>query len=147
MPKNFDEFKFQVIDINNNTGDIKMVLNKNSVFFSPAVLETLGRPEYVKPLLDIENKVFALQVTKATMTQSMKIANSKTKSGGSYTSTCTVIRKTLRKLMGDAWNDEMRYEITGIDFPSAKAVVFELEKAKELPPGFSSIKKHKEKIL
>lgn len=68
------------------------------------------------------------------MAQSTKMANEKSKNGGSFTSTCTAIRKTLRKLMGDAWKEEMRYEIAGTPFPEAKAVVFELKDAVELEP-------------
>ena len=111
---------------------MKMIINHNAILFSRGVLDALGRPEYVKPLIDMENKVFALQVTKSTMMQSMKVSNEKSKNGGSFTSTCTAIRKTLRRLMEDDWKDEMRYEIIGTAFPEAKAVVFELSEAKEL---------------
>lgn len=44
------------------------------------------------------------------MAQSTKMANEKSKNGGSFTSTCTAIRKTLRKLMGDAWKEVMLYK-------------------------------------
>lgn len=133
MFKNFEDFKFEVIDIKKTVGSVKMVINQNGIFFSAGVLDALSRPESVKPLIDMENKVFALQVTKSTMAQSIKVSTAKSKNGGSYTSTCTALRKTIRKLMGDEWKDNMRYEIEGTEFPEAKAVVFELSTAKELP--------------
>ncbi len=128
----FEDFNFEVIDVNKSVGEVKMVINHNGILFTSGVLDAMGRPENVKPLIDMKNQVFALQVAKSTMAQSIKVSNEKTKNGGSYTSTCTAIRKTVRELMGSEWKEDMRYEITGTPFPEAKAVVFELKDAKEM---------------
>lgn len=46
--------------------------DSGGILFSSGALDAMGRPETVKPLLDMENKVFALQVSKSTLAQSIK---------------------------------------------------------------------------
>lgn len=139
MFKDFSQFNFEVIDITAR-GNLEMVINKNGVFFSSQVLDNLGSPDFVKPLLDMKNKAFAVQACKNETECTMKFSNPKSKSNGSYTSTCTAIRKTLRRLM-ENWKDNARYKIPGVFFQEYKAVVFDLTKAIELSPAASRHKK------
>lgn len=131
MFKDFSKFNFTVIDV--TVGAVpEMIINLNGVSFSKKTLEVLGNPDFVKPLLDADNKAFAIQICKEKDARAMKFT-ANTQAGG-YSSTCTTIRHALRHLMGAAWKDGMRYEMTGIYFADAKAVVFDLSDAKELPP-------------
>lgn len=131
MQKDFSKFNFTVIDVNSGISP-EMTVNLNGISFTAKTLETLGSPDFVKPLLDAENKAFALQVCKEKDARAMKFT-SNTQAGG-YSSTCNTIRHALRRLMSDTWKDSMRYEMEGIYFAEAKAVVFDLSSAKELPP-------------
>lgn len=139
MFKDFSQFNFEVIDISVR-GDLEMVINKNGIFFSSQVLNNLGNPEFVKPLLDVKNRAFAVQVCKNGDESNIRFSNSKSKINGSYTSTCTAIRKLLRRLM-ENWKDNSRYKVPGILFQESKAVVFDLTKAVELSSMTSRGKK------
>ena len=139
MLKDFSKFNFTVIDVNTGSAPV-MTVNLNGVSFNAKTLEILGSPDFVKPLLDAENKAFALQVCKEKDGRAMRFSRS-TQAGG-YCSSCNTIRHVLRRLMGDAWKDSMRYEMEGVYFAEAKAVVFDLASPKEMPPVRSnSVKK------
>lgn len=138
MFNDFSKFKFEVIDIT-ITGAPDIVINMNGITFSAKLLETLGNPDYVRPLIDPHNKAFAIQVCKETDAKSMRLR--KNNPSGAYSSSCSVVRQTLRRMMKSAWKDTMRYRISGIPFPEEKAVVFDLSKARELPPVHSGKKK------
>lgn len=130
MFKDFKKYNFSVIDVTMSASP-EMTINLNGVTFNGKTLEVLDNPEFVRPLLDYGNKAFAIQVAKATDEKAMKF--SKTENSGGFSSTCNTIRYTIRRLMGDEWKDNMRYHIKGIYFPEAKAVVFELNSATEMP--------------
>lgn len=130
MFKDFSKFNFTVIDVTTGAAP-QMTVNLNGISFSSRTLEVLGNPAFVKPLLDADNKAFALQVCKESDARAMKFTKN-TQTGG-YSSTCSIIRHALRKLM-ETWKDSMRYEMDGVFFADAKAVVFDLAAAKELPP-------------
>lgn len=131
MFNDFSRFDFTVIDVTVGTVP-KMYVNLNGVSFTPKTLEQLGNPDYIRPLLDAKNKAFAVQVCKEKEARAMKF-KANTHAGG-YSSTCNTIRHALRRVMGEAWKSTMRYEIEGVYFADAKAVVFDLSSAKELPP-------------
>lgn len=140
MFKDFTKFNFTVIDV--AAGAVpQMTVNLNGLSFTAKTLDVLGRPEFVRPLLDADNKAFALQVCKEKDSRAMKFTSNTQASG--YSSTCNTIRHALRRLMGNAWKDSMRYEMDGVYFPDAKAVVFDLTSAKELPPFRNSGDKKK----
>lgn len=131
MFKDFSKFNFNVIDVSVSTVP-EMTINLNGISFNAKTLAVLGNPEYVKPLLDAENKAFAIQVCKDKDARAMRL-NSNTQSSG-HSGTCTMIRHVLRRLMGNAWKNNMRYIMEGVYFADAHAIVFDLSAAKELPP-------------
>ena len=131
--RDFSKYNFSVIDVT-VAGVPEMSVNLNGITFNGKTLEVLGNPDYVRPLLDEGNKAFAVLVCTARESKAMRFTkNDGANGGGGYSSTCTSIRKSIRHLMDDAWKDNMRYVITGVYFPEAKAVVFDLESAQELP--------------
>lgn len=139
--KDFKDFNFSVIDV--NMGAVPtMTINLNGISFNGKALDVLGSPEYVKPLLDAENKAFAIQVCKEKDGHAMKFT--KNSSGAGFSSTCNTIRSALRRLMGDEWREDKRYEMEGVYFPDAKAVVFDLSAAKQMEP-FRTTGQKKEK--
>ncbi|MBC3887868.1 hypothetical protein GH810_06050 [Acetobacterium paludosum] len=138
MFNDFSKFNFEVIDVT-ITGAPEMVINMNGITFSAKLLEILGNPDYVRPLVDAPKKAFAIQVCKETDGKSMRLR--KNNHSGSYSSSCSAVRHTLRHLMKGIWKDTMRYRISGTSFPEDKAVVFDLSKADELPPFHSGKKK------
>ena len=139
--KDFKDFNFSVIDV--TMGAVPtMTINLNGISFNGKALDVLGNPEYVKPLLDAENKAFAIQVCKDKDSHAMKFT--KNSSGAGFSSTCNTIRSALRRLMGDEWRVDKRYEMEGVYFPDAKAVVFDLSAAKQMEP-FRTTGQKKEK--
>jgi len=133
MLKDFNKFNFEVIDVTMSSVP-EMTINLNGITFNAKTLDLLGNPGFVRPLLDAENKAFAVQVCKEKDDRAMKFSKTDNLRGGGFSSTCNAIRATLRHLMADSWKDEMRYQMTGVLFPEAKAIVFDLSRAKELPP-------------
>lgn len=129
--KEFKDFNFSVIDV--TMGAVPtMTINLNGISFNGKALDVLGNPEFVKPLLDAENKAFAIQVCKEKDGHAMKF--SKNSGGAGYSSTCNTIRAALHRLMGEEWRKDKRYEMEGVYFPDAKAVVFDLSAAKQMEP-------------
>lgn len=140
MFKDFSKFNFSVIDV--SIGAVpEMTINLNGISFNARTLDILGNPDYVRPLLDAENKAFAVQVCKEKDARAMKFTKNTQAAG--YSSTCNTIRHALRRLMGSAWKDTMRYVMVGVYFADAKAVVFDLTTAKEMPPFRGSGEKKK----
>lgn len=139
--KDFKDFNFSVINV--TMGAVPtMTINLNGISFNGKALDVLGSPEYVKPLLDAENKAFAIQVCKEKDGHAMKFT--KNSSGAGFSSTCNTIRSALRRLMGEEWREDKRYEMEGVYFPDAKAVVFDLSAAKQMEP-FRTTGQKKEK--
>lgn len=139
--KDFKDFNFAVIDV--TMGAVPtMTINLNGISFNGKALDVLGSPEYVKPLLDAENKAFAIQVCKEKDGHAMKFTKNSSSAG--FSSTCNTIRSALRRLMGDEWREDKRYEMEGVYFPDAKAVVFDLSAAKQMEP-FRTTGQKKEK--
>ena len=140
--KDFKDFNFAVIDV--TMGAVPtMTINLNGISFNGKALDVLGNPEYVKPLLDAENKAFAIQVCKEKDGHAMKFT--KNSCGAGFSSTCNTIRAALRRLMGDEWREDKRYEMEGVYFPDAKAVVFDLSAAKQMEPFRTSGQKKEKK--
>nr|DAH33613.1 MAG TPA: hypothetical protein [Caudoviricetes sp.] len=131
MFKDFSKYNFTVIDVSAGVSP-QMTVNLNGISFNPKTLDALGNPEFVKPLLDADNKAFALQVCKESDARAMKFTKNTQAAG--YSSTCNTIRHALRRLMQDSWKETMRYEMDGVIFADAKAVVFDLTAAREMPP-------------
>ncbi len=145
MIKDFSKFNFSVIDVSMSSTP-EMTINLNGISFNSKTLDALGNPDYVRPLLDATNKAFAVQVCKESDERSMKFTKSESSQINGFSSTCNTIRTTIRNLMGDEWKSDMRYQMSGVLFPEAKAVVFDLTQAKELPP-FRSTKKKDEFLV
>ena len=133
MIKDFSKFNFSVIDVTMSSAP-EMTINMNGITFNAKTLDLLGHPGFVKPLLDADNKAFAVQVCKESDDRAMKFSKTNNLRTGGFSSTCNTIRATLRRLMEDSWKDDMRYQIPGVLFPEAKAIVFDLTRAKELAP-------------
>lgn len=133
MFKDFSKFKFTVIDVEASNNSPEVVINCNGITFNQCVLDMLGNPEYVRPMVDMENKVFAVQVAKDKDGSCLNFNKNQGKKNG-YSSTCTAIRMVLRKLMADKWDENLRYRMEGVHFADAKAVAFDLNSAKELQP-------------
>ncbi|HFK9612791.1 TPA: hypothetical protein ACG0YN_001904 [Enterococcus faecium] len=130
---NFDDYNFEVISVE-TTGSYLLTLNKNSLTFDKSIAEALGFASHVKPLLDRENKVFAIQACKPNALKSIPFSKPESQQKGSIKMQYGAIRNILRSLMGDKWKEEMRYQLKGDLIPDKKAMIFELEKFEELSP-------------
>lgn len=128
--KDFSKFKFNVIDVK-NAALPEMTINLNGIFFNQACLDILGKPERVHFLLDVENKVFAVQVCNADDSKGVNFTSKDYKSG--YSGTCKAIRISIRNTMADVWSEDKRYKMDGVVFAANKAIAFDLTNATELP--------------
>lgn len=131
--QNFEDFQFEIIDVS-VTGTPDMHITRNGVTFTRRLIEDMGYPQYVKPMLDANNKAFALKACKADSEGAMRFSKPKGEQKRSFVTSIFAIRQVLRTLMGEQWKEENRYHLTGSWFPEAKAMIFDLNAAKELPP-------------
>ncbi|MDT6457921.1 hypothetical protein NNM45_04775, partial [Enterococcus faecium] len=129
---NFDDYNFEVINVE-TTGNYLLTLNKNSITFDKSIAEALGYSSHIRPLLDRENKIFAIQACKANSLKSIPFSKSESQQKGSIKMQYGALRNILRSLMKDKWKEEMRYQLEGELIPDKKAMIFELEKFNELP--------------
>lgn len=129
---NFDDYNFEVINVE-TTGIYLLTLNKNSITFDKSIAEALGYSSHIRPLLDRENKIFAIQACKANSLKSIPFSKSESQQKGSIKMQYGALRNILRSLMKDKWKEEMRYQLEGELIPDKKAMIFELEKFNELP--------------
>lgn len=129
---NFDDYNFEVINVE-TTGNYLLTLNKNSITFDKSIAEALGYSSHIRPLLDRENKIFAIQACKANSLKSIPFSKSESQQKGSIKMQYGALRNILRSLMKDKWKEEMRYQLEGELIPGKKAMIFELEKFNELP--------------
>ena len=129
---NFDDYNFEVINVE-TTGNYLLTLNKNSITFDKSIAEALGYSSHIRPLLDRENKIFAIQACKANSLKSIPFSKSESQQKGSIKMQYGALRNILRSLMKDKWEEEMRYQLEGELIPDKKAMIFELEKFNELP--------------
>ena len=130
---NLNDFQFEIIDVS-VTGTPDMHITQNGISFTRKLVEDMGYPQYVQPMVDHHNKVFALKVCKAEGDRAIRFSKPKSEQKNSITTSNIAIRYMLRGIMGSSWKDENRYHITGKWFSEAKTMVFNLNAAKELPP-------------
>ena len=141
MFKNFDEFNFEVINVMMQ-GTPDLFVNINGLTFSNKMVEDMNYPAFVRPLIDAENKALAIQVCKQTDDKAIKFSKPRGEQSCSINIISNILLHTTRTLMKDQWKSDNRYRITGIFFPEAKAMVFDLTSFEEMP-AFRTMKKKK----
>ena len=129
----FKDFEFEVIDLSVQ-GTADLYVNQTGLTFSKKMLEDMAYPAYVRPLIDAKNKAFAVQICKQGDDKAMKFSKPRSEQTTGYSTNSNALSRTVRTVMGDMWQDTMRYRITGIYDPGAKAMIFDLASAEELLP-------------
>jgi len=129
----FENFSFEVIDVS-MTGTPDIHITQNGITFTRRLIEDMGYPLYVTPMIDMKNKAFAIKECKATNEHAISFSKPKGEQKGAIITSSTAIRKMIRGLMGNQWDKLNRYHVTGIWYAEAKAMVFDLNAARELPP-------------
>lgn len=129
----FEDFQFEVIDVS-VSGKPAMHITKNGITFTRKLIEDMGYPQFVMPMLDYKKKVFALKACKADSEHAMRFSKPKGEQKGALQYHACAIRFMLRGVMGSDWQNQNRYHVTGIWYAEAKAMIFDLNTAKELPP-------------
>lgn len=130
---NFEDFQFEVIDIS-VSGTPDMHVTKNGITFTRKLLEAMDYPQYVQAMINVEKKMFALKKCKAENDRAICFSKSKEEQKKALQISNSTIRLMLRDIMQNNWKEEYRYHMTGKWFAEAKAMVFDLNSAKELPP-------------
>lgn len=129
----FKDFEFEIIDLSVQ-GTADLYVNQTGLTFSKKLLEDMSYPAYVRPLIDTKNKAFAVQTCKQGDDKAMKFSKSRSEQATGCGISNNALFRTIRTVMGNAWQDAMRYRITGIYDPAAKAMIFDLSSAEELLP-------------
>ena len=132
MLKDFKEFNFEVIDVSTK-GTPDIFVNLNGVTFTKKAIETIGFPPYVRPLIDVENKAFAVQVCKQNDEKAISFSKPRGEQINGVSVQLLAVLRTIRTIMRDKWQENNRYRIAGIYYPEAKAMVFDLNSAEEMP--------------
>lgn len=131
--KSFEEFSFEVITVSiSGTPDIH--ITQNGITFTRKLIEAMGYPQYITPMIDVKNKAFAIKECKATNEYAMSFSMPKGEQKRAIVTTFSALRAMLRGVMGSDWKETNRYYVTGHWYAEAKAMVFDLTTAKELPP-------------
>lgn len=130
---NFEDFNFEVINVE-DTGELSLTVNLNSVSVTRAIAELLNYPSHVKPLIDRKERVFAIQACKSSTNKAINFSKPESKQKGTIKLLSSAIRNSLRATMKDSWKDTMRYQIIGTFVPEHKAFVFDLKDSTELQP-------------
>jgi hypothetical protein len=130
---NFEDFSFEVIDVS-ITGTPDIHITQNGITFTRRLVEDMGYPPYVTPMIDAKNRAFAIKECRSTNEHAICFSQPKGEQKGAIATSSTAIRRMIRGVMGDQWQNTNRYYVTGIWYAEAKAMVFDLNAAKELPP-------------
>lgn len=130
MFESIGSFNFKIIDIT-ITGSPTLFVNRHSVTFSKRVVSDMDYPEYVQPLIDMENKAFALKACKPTDERAMSFYGRKHKPHGGIVLSSEPLRNLLKTLMSENWRADKRYKIVGTYISDVKAMVFDLKTASE----------------
>lgn len=131
----FEDFNFEVIDVSaSRSGNPDMHVTQNGITFTHKLIEDMGYPQYVRPMIDIKRKVFALRACKADAENALRFSKQKTEQKKALVSYSGAVRRIIYGIMGGEWKRENRYYITGVWYSDAKAMVFDLNTARELPP-------------
>lgn len=134
----FEDFSFEVIDVS-VTGKPDIHITQNGITFTRRLIQDMGYPQYIMAMMDGGKKVFAIKACKADNENAMPFSKPKAEQRGALVTSSSAIRQIIRGAMGDRWGAENRYHITGVWYADAKAMVFDLNAAKELPPFFRPV--------
>ena len=129
----FDDFQFEVINVS-IPGKPDLHITKNGITFTRRLVEDMGYPQFVIPMLDYSRKIFALKICKVDNEHGMRFSKAKCDQRRAIQHYAGTIKHLLRGIMGNSWKDENRYYITGVWFSEEKAMLFDLNTAKELLP-------------
>lgn len=129
----FGAFKFEVIDISVR-GTPDLFVNVNGLTVTKKAIEDMSYPAYVRPLIDVEHRAFAIQTCRQTEERAIKFSKPRGEQMHGISLPSHSLYQTIKKVMRSKWHDGMRYRIPGIYYPDAKAMVFDLNSAEELPP-------------
>ena len=130
---NFEDFNFEVINTE-DTGELSMTVNLNSVSFTRAIAESLNYPSHVKSLIDRKECVFAIQACKSTTSKAINFSKPESKQKGTVKILSAPVKNSLRATMKDSWKENMRYQIMGTFIPEHKAFIFDLKEFTAIRP-------------
>ena len=145
MFETIGNFNFKIVDII-ITGAPTLCINRHCITFSRKVLSDMEYPEYVQPLIDMENKAFAIKLCNSTDERAMGFFSRHHKPQGGIVLSSEPLRKLLKTLMSENWKPDKRYKIFGTYIPDVKAMVFDLKTAKEEEILWSHLSNKKFKI-
>lgn len=128
---NFDDFNFEIIDIN-TSGKPYMLVGKNTISFSNAIAAKMNYPSQVLAYLDYSSKTFAIKSCKAGAQSSIKFSKKKTEQKGRIILNSSAISSLIKNTMNDSWVSDGRYEIEGTYLSDSNSMIFELLNAKNI---------------
>lgn len=140
MPANFQDYNFQIIDLT-VCSISEMFVNQSGLTFSKGVVEEMSYPLYVRAMFSPEKKAFSLQRCKAAEPKAIKFIKEKHGKSATVSINIKAIYNTIWRMMQGTWEKGTRYKITGIYFPDAKAMVFDLASAESMPTFRATSKK------
>ena len=128
--KDFKNINFDIIDLTvNATPDI--YINKNNITFTKKVLEDLGYPGNVQYCVSAENKVFAIRVCKSNESKSTPFSKPKAEQTTTLSTSNKNFIESVKTLMKDSCNLNMRYKVTGYFDAESRTVFFDMDEAVE----------------
>ena len=130
---NFEDFSFEVIDVC-VTGTPDVHITKNGITFTLKCIEDMGYPQYIIPMIDVKKKAFAIKACKVGNEHTIRFSKPKGEQKHAIATSFSAIRRMICGVMCEQWQEKNRYHIIGVWHPKDKAMIFDLNAAKELPP-------------
>ena len=88
---NFEDFSFEVIDVS-ITGTPDVHITQNGITFTRRLVEDMGYPLYVTPMIDAKNRAFAIKECKATNEHAISFSKPKGEQKGAIVTSSTTIQ-------------------------------------------------------
>ena len=98
MELNFDQFKFNVIDVAVK-GAADILVNPRGITISRGVIDEMGYPPFVRMLVDNESKVFAVQVCKQSDENAYKFSKPKAEQLKPIYCQTVAVKQIVRSMM------------------------------------------------
>ncbi|MCH4005413.1 MAG: hypothetical protein LKH59_04570 [Lactobacillus crispatus] len=110
------------------TGEQTMTVTKYGIRFSKAAIVQLGKPEYVKIMINYEDKELVIKATSGSDTDKVSFLNpNKKKTEVQWNN--SMLKNNLKQLMG--WDlNNVSYKIGGKFIPEQNLMFFDLKKAR-----------------
>jgi hypothetical protein len=123
---NLEDYNFEVIDLG-NIGKPTMTINDKSVVFSNQVADIMSFPRYISLSFEREKKVLAIKKTTSNARNAIEFSKNRIERDKPVKIQSGRLIIAIREMMNEYWEDEKRYEVSGIFVAHGNIMLFNLK--------------------